>query len=259
MKRQGDNAMQQTLSTPRPATRLAPWPWLLLFGRSGILAGCQAFIALGYFLGGSSNAWEASAAWWPFAVTAANLICLGLLVALYRQEGLSYWDLFRVRREQVRGDLLALVAPLVIIGPVAFLPNVLLAGALFGDSLTALNLMLRPLPVWAAYASIVVFPVTQGLVELPIYFAYCMPRLETQGVPRWQAVGLAGLMLGLQHMAVPLLFDARFLTWRGLMFIPFALFTGFILRWRPSLLPYFALVHILMDASFAAMLLSSAY
>jgi hypothetical protein len=58
---------------------------------------------------------------------------------------------------------------------------------------------------------------------------------------------------------VPLLWDARFLTWRGLMFIPFALVTGLILRWRPALLPYFAVVHILMDASFAAMLLSSAY
>jgi hypothetical protein len=120
-------------------------------------------------------------------------------------------------------------------------------------------MMLRPLPLWAAYASIVVFPLTQGLVELPIYFAYCMPRLEAQGLPRWQAVGLAGLMLALQHMAVPLLFDGRFLAWRGLMFLPFALTTGLILRWRPSLLPYFAVVHVLMDASFAAMLLSSAY
>jgi hypothetical protein len=192
-------------------------------------------------------------------VTAANLICLALLVWLYRQEGQSFWSIFRVRRGQVRGDLLALIAPLIIIGPVAYLPNVLLAGALFGDPLTALNMMLRPLPLWAAYASLIVFPVTQGLVELPVYFAYCMPRLEAQALPRWQAVGLAGLMLGLQHMAVPLLWDARFLTWRGLMFIPFALVTGLILRWRPALLPYFAVVHILMDASFAAMLLSSAY
>lgn len=35
------------------------------------------------------------------------------------------------------------------------------------------------------------------------------------------------------------------------MFLPFALAVGFLLRWRPRLLPYLAIVHILMDFSLA--------
>ena len=60
-------------------------------------------------------------------------------------------------------------------------------------------------------------------------------------------------------MAVRLLFDLRFILWRGLMFIPFAFFAGIVLHWRPRLLPYMAMVHVLMDLSFAMMLLSAAY
>jgi hypothetical protein len=86
-----------------------------------------------------------------------------------------------------------------------------------------------------------------------------MPRLEVQGVSRWQAVTLTSLVLGLQHVGVPFLFDGRYLVWRGLMFIPFAFLAGIVLRWRPSLLPYMAVIHILMDAAFAAMLLGVAF
>ena len=108
-------------------------------------------------------------------------------------------------------------------------------------------------------ASLALFPLTQGLAETPTYFAFAMPRLEAQGLRRWQAVALPALMLGLQHLAAPLLFDWRFIAWRGLMFLPFAALVGIVMRWRPQLLPYIAVVHVLMDLSFAMMFLSVAY
>jgi hypothetical protein len=97
------------------------------------------------------------------------------------------------------------------------------------------------------------------LAELATYFLYVTPRLELQGMARWQAVVVVSLMLALQHIGVPFLLDARYLVWRGLMFIPFAFMAGILLRWRPSLLPYFAIIHVLMDVAFAAMLLPLAY
>jgi len=44
-----------------------------------------------------------------------------------------------------------------------------------------------------------------------------------------------------------------------LMYIPFAFAAGLILHWRPRLLPYLAIIHTLMDMSFAMMFLSAAY
>lgn len=235
------------------------WPWFMLISRIGLFIGIQAIFALGFFLAGSVSAWENSASWWPFVVTITNFICVVLMVQLFNQDGKSFWNIFRLDKEHIKSDLLVFVGLLILVGPVSYLPNVLLGGYLFGDPLRALDLLLRPLPLWAAYASIFMFPVTQGLAELSTYFGYVMPKLESQGLHRWLAITIPSFMLGIQHIGVPFLFHPSYLVWRGLMFIPFAFLLGIVLHWRPRLLPYLATVHVLMDMSFAVMLLGVAY
>jgi hypothetical protein len=242
------------------ASTVAPhWPWLMLFSRITLAFGIQAVFALGFYLAGSDGSWTDSAAWWPFAVTIASLIVLAFLIRLFRSEGKRYWDIFRIDRGHVKGDLLAMLGMLVLIFPTASLPGVLLSGWLFGDPQATLELIIRPLPLLAAYAGIILFPVTVGLTELPTYFGYVMPRLEAKGFRPWLAVALPALILSLQHVALPFLFDVRYLIYRGLMFIPFALLAGIGLHWRPRLMPYYVVVHMLMDMTFATMFLSAAY
>lgn len=242
--------------TTRSSSR---WPWIMLFSRISLFIGIQVLFALGFWLAGSSSAWESSANWWPFVVTLTNFICIALLVWLFKREGKQFWDVFRIQKEHIKSDLFALAGLLVLLGPVSYLPNIWLGGLLFGDPQRALDFLLRPLPLWAVYTSIIFFPVTQGLAELATYFSYAMPKLESQGMPRWLAVSLASLFLSFQHIAVPLLFGTRYLIWRGLMFLPFAFLAGIVLRWRPRLLPYMAIIHVVMDMLFAAMLLNVAY
>jgi hypothetical protein len=256
------------IAAPRPTTKSLDSanaahprsaPWRLLFGRTALFLAVQALFALGYSLAGSTTAWAEGAAWWPFVVTITNIICLAGMVSLFRSEGKNYWEIFRIRRENLKGDLLALLGTLVIAGPLGYFPNILLANWLFGDPQAALDLFVLPLPLWAAYASILLFPITQGLTELPLYFVCVMPRLNGRRFPDLRPVILPALMLGLQHFAVPFVFDLRFIAWRALMYIPFAFVVGITLHWRPRLLPYVAIIHVLMDMSFATMLLSAAY
>jgi hypothetical protein len=234
-------------------------PWLLLFGRTLLFILIQSIFALVFLFTGSSTAWQKGADWWLFGVTATNLICLAAMIFLFRAEGKNYWDIFRIQRKTVGGDLLTLLGLMYIIGPIGYFPNIWLANALFDNPQTALDIILRPLPYWAVYVGIVAFPVTQGLVELALYFLYVMPRLDARPFPDLRPLLLPGLMLGLQHLAVPLLFNTPFILWRALMYLPFAFVTGLILHWRPRLLPYLAVVHVLMDMSFAAMFLTVAY
>lgn len=235
------------------------WPWIMLFSRISLFIGIQALFALGFLLVNSSTAWENAANWWPFSVIITNFICVALLVQLFKQEGKRFWNIFHFQRKHIKSDLLALLGILILLGPVSFLPNIWLGGLLFGDPQRTLDLLIRPLPLWAVYAGIVLFPVTQGLAEIATYFAYAMPKLEAQGMRSWLAVSLASLMLAFQHIGVPFLFNARYLVWRGLMFVPFAFLVGIVMRWRPRLLPYLAIIHVLMDMSFATMLLGVAY
>jgi membrane protease YdiL (CAAX protease family) len=234
-------------------------PWFMLFSRIILFAGIQALLALGFYLTDSAAAWEASAAWWPLTVTLTNLICVALLVRIFRLEGRRYRDIFLIQRKYILRDLLVILGLFIIAGPVSFFPNPMLSKALFGDPQAVLPLLVRPLPLWVVYAFILLFPITQGLAELPTYFGYVMPRFESNGMRPWLAITLPSLMLGLQHIAVPLLFDVRYILWRGLMFIPFAFFVGIVLHWRPRFLPYMVVVHVLMDMAFAAMLLGAAY
>lgn len=188
-----------------------------------------------------------------------NLICVVFTIRLFELEGRRFWDIFRIQKKHIKGDLLALLGITLIMGPIGFLPNIWLGNLLFDEPQTSLDLLVRPLPMWAAVAGMVLFPLTQGPAEIPTYFSYVMPRFEKQGMRSWMAISLPALFLGFQHCAVPLLFDARFYTWRSLMFVPFAFLVGIVMHWRPRLLPYLAFIHVLMDLSFAVMLVGVAY
>ena len=233
--------------------------WWLLFGRTALFFSVQCLFALGFWWAGSVHAWDKGAAWWVASVLFANLVCLAVMVSRFRAEGQSYGSIFKIKRETVKSDLWVMAGVLVILAPVALLPNMLLASAFLGDAQKAVALILHPLPLWAVIASILLFPLTQGLVEIPFYFSFIQPRLQAQGMRPWLAVTLPALMLGFQHVALPFLFNAHYLAWRGLMYMPFAFLVGMVMHWRPRLLPYIAIIHVLMDLSFAAMLLSYAY
>lgn len=228
-------------------------PWLMLPARLALFAFWQMVAALGLVLLGVSDAWQASAAWWPVTAVLANLVCLGLLRNLYRQEGARFWDIFRIQRQTLKKELLILLGALTLTGPIAFIPNILSANWLFGTQQAALDLFIQPLPLWGIVLAAVLFPVTIAVAELPTYFAYIMPRLELQ-VGRWPAVLLSALFLGVQHCTLPLIWNGRFLMWRFIMFLPFALFLGLLLRWRPQLLPYLVVVHGLMDLATVLMI-----
>lgn len=101
-------------------------------------------------------------------------------------------ECFRIERKFVKQDLLFMLGLLIIGGPLGYLPNVLSARWLFGNPQVALELLVRPLPVWAAVTSVALFPLLQGFVEIPTYMLYALPRLEAQVLRPWLAVALAG-------------------------------------------------------------------
>ena len=231
-------------------------PLAMLVSRTALFVLFQAAIGGIYALQGTPTPWDASAAWWPVTVTLANLTCIALLAWLARREGMRWWDLYRVERHRVGRELLILLGLSVIIAPAVQIPNIAVATWLFGDAQRAFDLFFRPLPLWAAYICLVLFPLTHVFAELPTYYGYTMPRLAALSGRRWVAIALAAFWHAAQHCALPLLFDWRFILWRLLMFLPLAFLMALILSWRPRLLPYMMVVHGLLDFPLVLMLLS---
>jgi hypothetical protein len=77
-----------------------------------------------------------------------------------------------------------------------------------------------------------------------------MPRLFRTGDSQtrpYLAWFIASLFLAGQHMFLPLILNGGYMLWRFGMFLPFAFFTGLVIKFRPSLLPYFMVMHVLID------------
>jgi hypothetical protein len=231
--------------------------WAMLFARSLLAIGLQACVALVALVAGSPDPWRTAADWWLGWFAVANILTIVLLRRVLAREGRRLRDVFAVRRATVRANLPWVVLALLLAGPVAFLPNILLGQALWGSSQVGADLSFRALPVAGAVAILLVFPVVQGAAELPTYFGYVMPRLAAIYGWRSRALIAAALMLSSQHVFLPLLFDWRFLAWRALMFLPFAFWIGFIINRRPGTLPYLAVAHGLLDASLPLLVLTA--
>jgi hypothetical protein len=221
--------------------------WAMLLLRPCVALGFQCLFAVGYAIGGSAEPWRAAADWWLGSFALGEVVNLGLLVALTHREGIRYRDLFGVRRAQWKRDVLWVVLALLISGPIGFLPNILLGQLLWGDAQVGADMAFRALPVAGAWAILIGFPVVHALTELPTYLGYVMPRLQVlSGRRAWPAV-LCALVLSTQHVLLPLLFDWRFVTWRLLMFLPFALWLAWVVDRRPTTLRYLAIGHYLLD------------
>jgi hypothetical protein len=228
-------------------------PYILPAARGLMFFLIQAVIAAIFFSNNSPNPWDSSTAWWSFSVTTVNIIYLTILIHQYKIEGLKYTDIFKINTGTLKSDLIALLLLFIIMAPASMVPNIFLGNLIFGNQQTALDLFLKPLPFWGIAGVMLLFPVTQGLVELAVYFIYAMPRIATQSGSRSFALIYTSILLSLQHIAVPFVFHQGFIIWRGLMFLPFAFIAGGVLLWRPRLFPYLAIIHCLMDASLGIM------
>lgn len=244
-------ATQQTQPTPNRSNL----PLLALPFRLVLFLVFQAIAAGILALQGAPSPWRSSIAWWPVGVTLTNLICFLLLRAMGRREGLTWAQLIHADfgRQHLKGDLLALLGVLLLCGPVAMVPNLGLAQLLWGDMEGGVRLFIQPLPTAIALICLFSFPITQAFGELPTYFAYAMPRLAERWSSKWRAILVAALWLGLQHLTLPFIPDWRFILWRAVMFIPFAILLGWAVTWRPRLLPYLMVVHAIIDFPVAMM------
>lgn len=186
--------------------------------------------------------------WWTYQVIGSNILCFLLLRWLAAKEGMRFRDLIGMEKRSSKKDVLLVVALLIPSGIIGYF-SVYLAGVwLYGDTPPAF--MFQTLPLWAAVLSVIVFPLTNALVETPTYLGYSFPRIAVISENRWLALILASSFLALQHIGIPLYLDLRYMLWRFLSFLPFAFFAGWIYLKIRRLLPLMVL-HYFADLPLA--------
>lgn len=222
--------------------------WMLVF-RSFFSFGLLLLVAFIYNLSGSRSAFADSSAWWLWFITITNIICILLLIRFGRYEGIRLREVFFFNPASWKKDLLWFLFALAVIAVIAMPPGIILARLFWGSSAVPNKMLIQPLPLAAIYPLFLLMPATQALAELPVYWGYTAPRLRASGMNRWLIIVIVGLVLSIQHMFLSFQMDWHYDLWLALKFLPFSLWTGFIVDRRPTTLPYLMLAHYLLDAS----------
>lgn len=188
----------------------------------------------------------ASSYYWPVHLTLINGGLLVLMLVIFRKNGVQYFKLITQFNKQDTRYFLLLLMPIIV---TAMLPNVILSLLFYQDPFIGSEFLLGELPLVFMIMNLSLFPILQGLVELPYYFLFIMPRLKNINPRKCWFIGLPVFFLSIQHAFMPFRFDLVYLLYRSLMFLPFALLIGFLIHKRPSLVSYLVVLHILMNAS----------
>lgn len=241
--------IEQIIPEDEKSNEFTITPWLMLTSRLVLFILLQACIALGFYLAKNSSPWEQSLKYWPLGIISVNILCFIFLFFNYRSNGVSYFKFFKFQKESLKKDILLAVGILVLCTILSLAPSIGLATLFFGNPQAGLEMMNHGIPLWVKIVSLVLFPLTQMFTEIPMYMVYIAPELEKQGVKSWIAFGFGALFLSFQHMAMPLILDGLIITYRLLMFIPLAIFIGFVIYLKPRLLSFMIIIHGLMDIS----------
>ena len=192
------------------------------------------------------NAYDLARPWWPISLIFINGIVLIILFFATRQEGKTMASLIGFDKELIKKDIksslwMILVSMVLAVGATMGL------GALFYHLKTPSGLMsLSYLPVWAMVLTLAVHPVINAFIEEMTYNGYEFPRLDGILHSSSLAVVLVTFFFSLQHIAIPFAFDAKFLLWRFLSFVPLLLFWVLIYA-KMRRLPSLIIVHWFMD------------
>ncbi len=219
---------------------------VLLFLRLLLFACFQGIIALLFAILNKENAWYESQGFWIISGLLTNLVTFYVLKRHFKKRGKSYFENFKFIKKDWGKDIIIILIVFLISYPISMFPNTILANWLYGSEQVTFHLFFRPIPLWVIVIGFF-WAITQGLVELPYYFAFIMPNLTQKLNSSWKPWLIASLLLALQHITLPFIFDFKFIVWRFGMFLLFALFVGLVLKLRPRLFPYLMIIHALMD------------
>ena len=167
---------------------------------------CFAIIFASYFsMLGAENPWDEVVNWWVYQAIFASIITLPILLWLLRREKIQYLKFIGFEKKRLLKDIgLALLYGVLgaIVGGIGIFGT---AYFIFGG--LPPETLFQPLPLWAVFIALLVFPLSIAAVEAPLYIGYALPRLQVLLKRKWSAVLVASFALSFQHIVLPLVFD----------------------------------------------------
>jgi len=191
-----------------------------------------------FLLKGHDEPWLKAGAWWTVFGSVADIGCIVLMFYFLRKERLSLRDLFKPFRgwKDVGWGFLYYLLIFPIHFGAFFASSYLVYGGL-NPEIPEGVLHMRALPLWAIIYSVTIWWFIWSPTEEATYQAYALPRLISLFRKDWMAIAMVWFFWTLQHCALPLIPDLKYVLWRFLCFAPGMIPTILIYYRRRKLWP----------------------
>jgi uncharacterized protein len=226
-------------------TRRFAWagPLSMLFARFLFALLFQGLTAVFFSLRGSLTPFQSAAPWWTVYGSLIDIACLISIAFLLRGEGLKVPALIDFNRDFFWKDIrMAFVLVLVFL-IVGFIGGTLTGILIYGGPPPA---TMGGLPLWGILYSLIIWPALWGFTEQLTYQGYVLPRLQNLTGKTRLTILMISVGYALQHTALPLVLDWKFILFRALSSLPFLIMVPIYLRTR-RLAP-FMISHWIIDA-----------
>lgn len=218
--------------------------WIALSMRTGFFLLFGLFMILLFQVFGVKEAMKEAEKWWPFQAIFTNVVSFIVLKHLLKKEGKSFHTILQFKKEKLGKDFLKGLLYLLISFPFAALGLYGFSFLILGDFQPPTNMM-QAIPLGAALIALILFPISNALVELPTYYGYAFPRIEKKwGIAL--AMILPALFLAIQHGPLPIVLESSYIAWRLLAFVPLAFIVAFIFHKTRNITPLI-IAHFVMD------------
>ena len=152
--------------------------------------------------------------WWTIVATIVNVITIVVLVFAARKNGMTYWELIGYRKGNTKISQVVVVSIIVLVIGTG---GMYLAGYLcYGVIPYSSPMMIAPIPKVLAIINFLPLPITTALAEDGLYLGCGVNQIENKML----AIIFPAFFYALQHCFIPTLFDAKYILYRFLSFLP---------------------------------------
>ena len=152
--------------------------------------------------------------WWTIVATIVNVITIVVLVFAAKKNGMTYWELIGYRKGNTKISQVVVVSIIVLVIGTG---GMYLAGYLcYGVIPYSSPMMIAPIPKVLAIINFLPLPITTALAEDGLYLGCGVNQIENKML----AIIFPAFFYALQHCFIPTLFDAKYILYRLLSFLP---------------------------------------
>ncbi len=188
--------------------------------------------------------------WWSVIATVINIETILIIVLAARKAKTNYWEVINYEKGKTTvKQVIVSVIWIVLVGTV----GMYLAGFIcYGVIPYSPPMMIAPIPVALAVINFILMPITVVFAEDALYLGCGVNSIKN----KYAAIIVPALFFAVQHCFIPTIFDAKYMIYRFLSFLPLTIILCIYYRKKKNPVPIM-IGHAVIDVATVALILAT--